>query len=81
MKKMLFVYSDIEALALFVACLCHDIDHRGTNNAYQKTSVRWLSYYNDFKLFLLARFHSMSNSILSCNYCQIYCFVFMQPNY
>ncbi|OON21135.1 hypothetical protein X801_02974 [Opisthorchis viverrini] len=26
---------DIEFLALFVASLCHDIDHRGTNNAFQ----------------------------------------------
>jgi 3'5'-cyclic nucleotide phosphodiesterase len=27
--------SDIECLALIVACLCHDLDHRGTNNSYQ----------------------------------------------
>lgn len=26
---------DIEILALFVASLCHDIDHRGTNNSFQ----------------------------------------------
>eukprot|EP01135_Chromosphaera_perkinsii_P004850 Nk52_evm14s299 gene=Nk52_evmTU14s299 len=24
-----------ECLALFFACLCHDLDHRGTNNSYQ----------------------------------------------
>lgn len=30
---------DIEALALFVSCLCHDVDHRGTNNAFQVSSV------------------------------------------
>eukprot|EP00117_Sycon_ciliatum_P036464 scpid21674/ scgid6186/ cGMP-dependent 3&apos; Cyclic GMP-stimulated phosphodiesterase len=27
--------SDMEVLGLFVASLCHDIDHRGTNNAFQ----------------------------------------------
>lgn len=26
-------------LALFVACLCHDIDHRGTTNSFQVSSV------------------------------------------
>ena len=30
---------DLEVLALFVSCLCHDIDHRGTNNAFQVCSV------------------------------------------
>ena len=29
------VVSDLEALALFLACLCHDLDHRGTNNTFQ----------------------------------------------
>ncbi|VDI06103.1 cGMP-dependent 3',5'-cyclic phosphodiesterase, partial [Mytilus galloprovincialis] len=29
---------DIELFALFVSCLCHDIDHRGTNNSYQVAS-------------------------------------------
>ncbi|CAG0919860.1 unnamed protein product [Notodromas monacha] len=31
-------FSDEEVLALFVSCLCHDLDHRGTNNAYQAKS-------------------------------------------
>ncbi|WAQ97874.1 PDE2A-like protein [Mya arenaria] len=26
---------DIEIFSLFVSCLCHDIDHRGTNNHFQ----------------------------------------------
>uniref|UniRef100_A0A8C6U8L0 Phosphodiesterase n=1 Tax=Neogobius melanostomus TaxID=47308 RepID=A0A8C6U8L0_9GOBI len=29
---------DIEILALFVSCLCHDLDHRGTNNSFQVAS-------------------------------------------
>ncbi|EDV27652.1 uncharacterized protein TRIADDRAFT_10459, partial [Trichoplax adhaerens] len=28
-------FSHIECLALIVGCICHDLDHRGTNNAYQ----------------------------------------------
>lgn len=32
MHKLL---SDIEIFALVVACFCHDLDHRGTNNAFQ----------------------------------------------
>lgn len=27
--------SDVETLALIVGCLCHDLDHRGTNNQFQ----------------------------------------------
>ena len=27
--------SDLEAFALLVACMCHDLDHRGTNNNFQ----------------------------------------------
>ncbi|KAI1307232.1 cGMP-specific 3',5'-cyclic phosphodiesterase [Halotydeus destructor] len=29
------LFSDLEQLALLVACLCHDLDHRGTNNSFQ----------------------------------------------
>lgn len=30
---------DIEIFALFVSCMCHDLDHRGTNNSFQVASV------------------------------------------
>ncbi|CAD5123090.1 DgyrCDS11466 [Dimorphilus gyrociliatus] len=33
--KMEKYVNDIEMFALLVACLCHDLDHRGTNNAFQ----------------------------------------------
>ena len=29
---------DLEVFGLLVACLCHDLDHRGTNNAFQVKS-------------------------------------------
>ncbi|CAF0874237.1 unnamed protein product [Brachionus calyciflorus] len=30
--------NDLEKLALIVGCLCHDLDHRGTNNMFQAES-------------------------------------------
>jgi hypothetical protein len=29
-------FSDLEVLGMFVGCLCHDLDHRGTNNSFQE---------------------------------------------
>ena len=38
---------EIETLALLVACLCHDLDHRGTNNSFQvKTSSPLAQLYS-----------------------------------
>ena len=37
--------SDLEILALFFSCLCHDIDHRGTNNSFQISSVSLQTSY------------------------------------
>eukprot|EP01137_Pigoraptor_chileana_P008131 Opistho-2@54539 len=28
--------SDVEKFAMMVACVCHDVDHRGTNNSFQQ---------------------------------------------
>lgn len=46
--NILFSYHcrDIEMLALFVACLCHDIDHRGTTNSFQVSSVGSQSWFS-----------------------------------
>lgn len=30
--------TDVEQLALLIGCFCHDLDHRGTNNAFQ---IKW----------------------------------------
>ncbi|ULU13117.1 hypothetical protein L3Y34_015957 [Caenorhabditis briggsae] len=30
-------FTKLESLALYVSCLCHDLDHRGKNNAYMKS--------------------------------------------
>ncbi|VDD82770.1 unnamed protein product [Mesocestoides corti] len=29
------IFSDLECLAIIIACLSHDLDHRGTNNQFQ----------------------------------------------
>ncbi|XP_036777072.2 rod cGMP-specific 3',5'-cyclic phosphodiesterase subunit beta isoform X2 [Manis pentadactyla] len=36
--KLQIYYTDLEAFAMVTAGLCHDIDHRGTNNLYQMKS-------------------------------------------
>ena len=28
-------FFQVECLSLLIACLCHDLDHRGTNNSFQ----------------------------------------------
>ena len=41
-------FDPMEPLALFVACLCHDIGHTGLNNTYQKNAGTPLAIrYND----------------------------------
>lgn len=41
------ILGEIETLALMVACLCHDLDHRGTNNSFQiKTSSPLAQLYS-----------------------------------
>ncbi|GFS85999.1 dual 3',5'-cyclic-AMP and -GMP phosphodiesterase 11 [Trichonephila clavipes] len=33
--KLWRVFGEVETLSLLIACLCHDLDHRGTNNSFQ----------------------------------------------
>lgn len=40
---MIKKFEGLEVLALLVACLCHDLDHRGTNNAFQVKQVSTLN--------------------------------------
>ncbi|KAG8155669.1 hypothetical protein JTE90_010279 [Oedothorax gibbosus] len=34
-SKLWRIFGELETLALLIACLCHDLDHRGTNNSFQ----------------------------------------------
>ena len=36
-------FGEIECLSMVIACLCHDLDHRGTNNSYQIKSSNSLA--------------------------------------
>lgn len=41
------ILGELETLALIVACLSHDLDHRGTNNSFQiKTSSPLAQLYS-----------------------------------
>ncbi|XP_055948615.1 dual 3',5'-cyclic-AMP and -GMP phosphodiesterase 11-like isoform X2 [Argiope bruennichi] len=33
--KLWHIFGEVETLSLLIACLCHDLDHRGTNNSFQ----------------------------------------------
>nr|KAG5710172.1 hypothetical protein BaRGS_006691 [Batillaria attramentaria] len=37
--QMANILGDSERLALIVGCLCHDLDHRGTNNQFQQKTM------------------------------------------
>ncbi|KER33343.1 hypothetical protein T265_00833 [Opisthorchis viverrini] len=64
---------DIEFLALFVASLCHDIDHRGTNNAFQLQSKSLLAALYSSDGSVLERHHfSQTICILNTPGCNIF---------
>lgn len=64
---------DIEMLALFVACLCHDIDHRGTTNSFQVSSGSTLAALYSSKGSVLERHHfAQTMSILNSEGCNIF---------
>ncbi|CAI5438043.1 unnamed protein product [Caenorhabditis angaria] len=75
------VFSNLEALALYVSCLCHDLDHRGKNNAYMKTmstplaaiystSVMERHHFNQTVTILQQDGHNILKSLTSAEYKQ-----------
>ncbi|ESN99733.1 hypothetical protein HELRODRAFT_83989, partial [Helobdella robusta] len=62
----------LEALALFVSCLCHDIDHRGTTNSYQVASGSVLAALYSSEGSVLERHHfAQTVCILNTEGCNI----------
>ena len=59
----LCLLSELELLALFVSCLCHDIDHRGTNNAFQVSSVSFWKFL-EWNFYHFCFFLELSFSII-----------------
>ncbi|XP_030637054.1 cGMP-dependent 3',5'-cyclic phosphodiesterase [Chanos chanos] len=64
---------DFEVLALFVSCLCHDLDHRGTNNSFQIKSKSVLAGLYSSQGSVLERHHfAQAISILNTQGCNIF---------
>lgn len=73
------VYDDMELFAMFLAALNHDIDHRGTNNQFQKTaqtalanyystSVMERHHFNHAVMIMRSPGHNMFHSLSNENY-------------
>ncbi|XP_064481754.1 cGMP-dependent 3',5'-cyclic phosphodiesterase-like isoform X2 [Ornithodoros turicata] len=65
--------TELEAFALFVACLCHDLDHRGTNNSFQLTSKSILASLYSSEGSVMERHHfAQAMAILNTEGCNIF---------
>jgi cGMP-dependent 3',5'-cyclic phosphodiesterase len=63
----------METLSYFVAALCHDIDHRGTNNSFQMASNSVLAALYSSEGSVLERHHlSQTMFILNTDGCNIF---------
>ncbi|KAK3588551.1 hypothetical protein CHS0354_027776 [Potamilus streckersoni] len=64
---------DIEIFGLFVSCLCHDIDHRGTNNSFQVASQSVLATLYSSEGSVMERHHfAQTMCILNTDGCNIF---------
>ncbi|KAJ0022191.1 hypothetical protein NQD34_009681 [Periophthalmus magnuspinnatus] len=64
---------DIEILALFVSCLCHDLDHLGTNNSFQVASQSVLAALYSSEGSVMERHHfAQAIAILNTQGCNIF---------
>ncbi|CAI8043686.1 cGMP-dependent 3',5'-cyclic phosphodiesterase, partial [Geodia barretti] len=65
--------TDLEVLALFFSCLCHDIDHRGTNNSFQISSKSVLASLYSSEGSVMERHHfSQTLCVLNSEGCNIF---------
>ncbi|KAL7644923.1 UNVERIFIED_CONTAM: hypothetical protein RMT77_004740 [Armadillidium vulgare] len=75
--------TDLETLAMFVGCLCHDLDHRGTNNAFQEKTGSALAllygtqntmehhHFNHAVMILNSEGHNILSYLSSNEYSQV----------
>ncbi|KAJ8347833.1 hypothetical protein SKAU_G00264220 [Synaphobranchus kaupii] len=64
---------DIEIFALFVSCMCHDLDHRGTNNSFQVASQSVLAGLYSSEGSVMERHHfAQGIAILNTQGCNIF---------
>ncbi|XP_071943556.1 dual 3',5'-cyclic-AMP and -GMP phosphodiesterase 11A-like [Antedon mediterranea] len=83
LKTTNLVLTDLEQLSLLVACLCHDLDHRGTNNAFQEKSQSPLSklygskatmeyhHFNHAVVILSSQGHNIFSGLSSQEYSEV----------
>ncbi|CAL1263009.1 unnamed protein product [Larinioides sclopetarius] len=63
----------LEGLCLFVSCLCHDLDHRGTTSSFQVTSKSVLAALYSSEGSVLERHHfAQTMAILHTEGCNIF---------
>ncbi|XP_029164528.1 cGMP-dependent 3',5'-cyclic phosphodiesterase-like isoform X1 [Nylanderia fulva] len=63
----------LQALVFFVSCLCHDIDHRGTNNSFQTLSGTVLASLYSSEGSVMERHHlAQTMCILNTEGCNIF---------
>ncbi|XP_073781582.1 dual 3',5'-cyclic-AMP and -GMP phosphodiesterase 11A isoform X2 [Danio rerio] len=77
------VLTETETLALMVGCFCHDLDHRGTNNAFQAKSGSALAllygtsatlehhHFNHAVMILQSEGHNIFANLCSKEYCNM----------
>ncbi|ELU14020.1 hypothetical protein CAPTEDRAFT_109907, partial [Capitella teleta] len=71
--QLLNYLDEIELFALFAACLCHDIDHRGTTNSFQVASGSVLAALYCSEGSVMERHHfAQSMCILNTEGCNIF---------
>ncbi len=58
-------FSDLQKFSLLVACLCHDLDHRGTNNKFQEELNSNLSQFYGSSSTMEQHHFKMFESILN----------------
>lgn len=64
---------DIEIFALFISCMCHDLDHRGTNNSFQVASKSVLAVLYSSEGSVMERHHfAQAIAILNSQGCNIF---------
>ncbi|XP_042868518.1 dual 3',5'-cyclic-AMP and -GMP phosphodiesterase 11A-like isoform X2 [Penaeus japonicus] len=76
-------FEDIEWLGMFVGCLCHDLDHRGTNNSFQEKTGSALAllygtqntmeqhHFNHAVMILNSEGHNIFSNLSSAQYSRV----------
>ncbi|XP_067841717.1 cGMP-dependent 3',5'-cyclic phosphodiesterase isoform X2 [Heptranchias perlo] len=65
--------SELEIFALFVSCMCHDLDHRGTTNSFQVASKSVLAALYSSEGSVMERHHfAQTIAILNSEGCNIF---------